>query len=81
MAGGLWAEEDNGFVCELATKVKTFEEDILKCKKGDVLHIGGKYANLSKWALRACELESIIIRIHPDVICIYRGSLREVRSD
>ena len=80
MASGLWAEEDNLLVCEVT--VKKLEKDILKCKEGDILSIKGQGAgNFYHGSVaRACKLLDFVTYT-PDnkVLCIYRGSLREVR--
>ena len=78
MAGGLWAEEDSEAVCKIVAK--NYEEQLLKCKKGDILSI--RMARVESEgtvnvALRACELP--VINYGTPTICIYRGSLREVR--
>ena len=73
----LWAEEDNQAVCKISTK--NFEEQLSKCKEGDILDIRmGRVTNVGPVdvALRACKLNSILS--YP-IFCIYRGSLREVR--
>ena len=75
MAGGLWAEQK---ICEVTTgdENKLIEEIVLKCKEGDILHMTSMYVHSIKFALRACEYESIN---STGSICIYRGSLRDYR--
>ena len=71
MASGLWAEQK---ICEVTTE--EIEEIVLKCKEGDILHMTSMYVHAIKFALRACEYESIN---STGSICIYRGSLRDYR--
>jgi len=78
--GGVWGDEDNQSVCEVRTK--QLEKDILRCKKGDTLSF---YLNSARiYAIgnaigRACEVDTVVSLGTGYAICIYRGSLRDVR--
>ena len=80
VTGEEYLEVEGEAVCEVRTK--QLEEDILKCKMGDTLSF---YLNSAKiYAFgnaigRACELDTVVSLGTSYAICIYRGSLREVR--
>ena len=80
-----FGEENEGKVCAVHTKsTKTYENDLKECVKGDVLSFDF-YKTSSTFvhtdlAARACELETVRFSMRGG-ICVYRGSLREIRSE
>jgi peroxiredoxin len=86
-SGPAFSEEDiqldNRTVCEITTR--RFDQDIERCKKGDILSIfvnGGNGFDVPNAIARACNIQKndTIITLGQGksfAVCIYRGKLRE----
>jgi|TARA_B100000315_G_scaffold220587_1_gene223395 hypothetical protein len=85
-SGATFAEDDDKKVCKVnVKKTKTYEADLKKCAKDDILSIAFKAGGIEMFAFtnavaRACVMDTVRVS-NLGGLCIYRGSLRTVRTE